>query len=66
MAVGTPRFGLWLFPDHPAGVLADVIVAAEAAGLDEVWLGDEGPARDPSSPSPPPRSGRARSRWASP
>jgi 5,10-methylenetetrahydromethanopterin reductase len=47
MADGTPRFGLWLFPDHPAGVLADVIVAAEAAGLDEVWLGDEGPARDP-------------------
>jgi 5,10-methylenetetrahydromethanopterin reductase len=47
MAVGTPRFGLWLFPDHAAGVLADVIVAAEAAGLDEVWLGDEGPARDP-------------------
>ena len=47
MAVGTPRFGLWMFPDHPAGVLADVIVAAEAAGLDEVWLGDEGPARDP-------------------
>ena len=47
MAVGTPRFGLWMFPDHPASVLADVIVAAEAAGLDEVWLGDEGPARDP-------------------
>jgi 5,10-methylenetetrahydromethanopterin reductase len=47
MAVGTPRFGLWLFPDRPAGVLVDVIVAAEALGLDEVWLGDEGPARDP-------------------
>ena len=47
MAVGTPRFGLWMFPDHPASVLADVIVAAEEAGLDEVWLGDEGPARDP-------------------
>ena len=47
MAVGTPRFGLWMFPDHPASLLADVIVAAEAAGLDEVWLGDEGPARDP-------------------
>jgi 5,10-methylenetetrahydromethanopterin reductase len=42
-----PRFGLWLFPDHAAGVLADVIVEAEEAGLDEVWLGDEGPARDP-------------------
>ena len=42
-----PGFGLWLFPDHAAGVLADVIVEAEEAGLDEVWLGDEGPARDP-------------------
>jgi 5,10-methylenetetrahydromethanopterin reductase len=42
-----PGFGLWLFPDHDARVLADVIVAAEDAGLDEVWLGDEGPARDP-------------------
>ena len=47
MAVSAPRFGLWMFPDHPAGVLADVMVAAEEAGLDEVWLGDEGPARDP-------------------
>jgi 5,10-methylenetetrahydromethanopterin reductase len=47
MALGAPRFGLWLFPNHPAGLLADVIVAAESAGLDEVWLGDEGPARDP-------------------
>ena len=27
--------------------MADVVVEAEAAGLDEVWLGDEGPARDP-------------------
>jgi 5,10-methylenetetrahydromethanopterin reductase len=42
-----PGFGLWLFPDHDAPVLADVIVDAEGAGLDEVWLGDEGPARDP-------------------
>ena len=47
MAVGTPRFGLWMFPDHPASLLADVIVAAAPAGLGEVWLGDEGPARDP-------------------
>ena len=45
--VGPPGFGLWLFPGHDAGVLADVIVEAESAGLDEVWLGDEGPARDP-------------------
>ena len=41
------RFGLWLFPVHPASAMADLVVEAEAAGLDEVWLGDEGPARDP-------------------
>jgi 5,10-methylenetetrahydromethanopterin reductase len=41
------RTGIWLFPDAPAPVLADAIVAAEAAGIGEVWLGDEGPARDP-------------------
>ena len=27
--------------------MADVVVEAENAGLDELWLGDEGPARDP-------------------
>ena len=42
-----PGFGLWLFPDHDAGTMADVVVEAENAGLDELWLGDEGPARDP-------------------
>ena len=42
-----PGFGLWLFPDHDAATLADVVVEAESAGLDEVWFGDEGPARDP-------------------
>ena len=35
MAASTPRFGLWMFPDHPASVLADVMVAAEEAGLYE-------------------------------
>jgi 5,10-methylenetetrahydromethanopterin reductase len=46
-AARPPRFGLWVFPDHDAALLADVIVDAESAGLQEVWLGDEGPARDP-------------------
>ncbi len=46
-ADGTPGFGLWLFPAYPADTLADLVVAAEGAGLDELWLGDEGPARDP-------------------
>jgi 5,10-methylenetetrahydromethanopterin reductase len=43
----TPGFGLWLFPDHDATTLTGVVVDGEQAGLDEVWLGDEGPARDP-------------------
>ncbi len=42
-----PATGVWFFPDAPAGAVVDTIVAAEAAGIDEVWLGDEGPARDP-------------------
>lgn len=42
-----PRTGIWLFPDRPAHELVDLVVAAEAAGLDEFWLGDEGPAREP-------------------
>jgi 5,10-methylenetetrahydromethanopterin reductase len=41
------RTGVWFFPDAPAGVIVDTIVAAERLGIDEVWLGDEGPARDP-------------------
>jgi 5,10-methylenetetrahydromethanopterin reductase len=41
------RVGLWFFPSLPARRLVDVIVAAEEAGADEVWLGDEGPAREP-------------------
>lgn len=42
-----PGFGVWLFPSYPAVAVADLIVAAESGGLDELWLGDEGPARDP-------------------
>lgn len=42
-----PRTGIWFFPDHPARDLVDAIVHAETVGLDEVWLGDEGPAREP-------------------
>jgi 5,10-methylenetetrahydromethanopterin reductase len=40
--------GIWLFPDVAAPALVSAFVAAEALGLDEVWLGDEGPSnRDP-------------------
>ncbi len=42
-----PRTGVWLFPDRPAPELVRLIVLAEELGLDEVWLGDEGPAREP-------------------
>lgn len=42
-----PRIGVWLFPSAPAGALVEAIEAAEEAGLDEVWLADEGVAREP-------------------
>jgi 5,10-methylenetetrahydromethanopterin reductase len=47
MSNGRPRRGAWLFPSVAAPRLVDAFVAAEEAGLDELWLGDEGPARDP-------------------
>jgi 5,10-methylenetetrahydromethanopterin reductase len=43
----TVRTGVWFFPDAPGPRIVETIVAAEALGLGEVWLGDEGPARDP-------------------
>jgi 5,10-methylenetetrahydromethanopterin reductase len=41
------RVGVWFFPAAPSAAIVEAIVAAEQLGLDEVWLGDEGPARDP-------------------
>ena len=41
------RRGVWLFPGAAAGALVDAVVAAESAGLDEVWIADEGVAREP-------------------
>lgn len=41
------RRGVWFFPDVAAHTIVETIVRAEQFGLDEVWLGDEGPARDP-------------------
>jgi 5,10-methylenetetrahydromethanopterin reductase len=43
----TPATGVWFFPDASAEAIVETVVAAERAGIDEVWLGDEGPARDP-------------------
>jgi 5,10-methylenetetrahydromethanopterin reductase len=47
MSTAIPATGVWFFPDRPAPELVDAIVHAERCGLDEVWLGDEGPAREP-------------------
>jgi alkanesulfonate monooxygenase SsuD/methylene tetrahydromethanopterin reductase-like flavin-dependent oxidoreductase (luciferase family) len=39
--------GVWLYPDARVGELVDAVVAADAAGIDEVWIADEGVMRDP-------------------
>ncbi len=41
------RRGVWFFPDVSSSRIVETIERAEQLGLDEVWLGDEGPARDP-------------------
>ena len=43
------RTGLWVFPDRPVGELLQAVLDSERQGLDEFWLGDEGPAREPFS-----------------
>lgn len=47
VSAGIPRTGMWLFPELPALDLVETIRLAEALGLDELWIGDEGPAREP-------------------
>ncbi|MDR1800167.1 MAG: LLM class flavin-dependent oxidoreductase, partial [Bifidobacteriaceae bacterium] len=47
VGAGRPRRGVWLFPSVAAPALVGAARRAEQAGLDEYWLGDEGPARDP-------------------
>lgn len=39
--------GLWLYPDAPVHDLVEAVVAADRGGVDEVWIADEGVARDP-------------------
>jgi len=41
------RTGVWLYPVAPAEELVDAVVRLDAAGVDEVWIADEGVARDP-------------------
>ena len=50
MSDGTaPAVGVWVFPDAPAPELVNLARYVEDLGLDELWVGDEGPARDPFS-----------------
>lgn len=42
-----PARGIWLYPAAPVEELVAAVVAADRAGLDEVWVADEGVARDP-------------------
>ena len=42
-----PAVGVWVFPDAPASELVDLPRHVEELGRDELWVGDEGPARDP-------------------
>lgn len=41
------RTGVWLYPIAPANDVVDAIVRLEAHGIDEVWIADEGVAREP-------------------
>jgi alkanesulfonate monooxygenase SsuD/methylene tetrahydromethanopterin reductase-like flavin-dependent oxidoreductase (luciferase family) len=42
-----PRLGVWLYPGVSALQLVEAVRIAEACGLDEVWIADEGVAREP-------------------
>jgi len=39
--------GVWLYPNAAVGELVDAVVAGDSAGIDEVWIADEGVMRDP-------------------
>lgn len=39
--------GIWIYPSHNIDELIDAVVTADAAGIDEVWIADEGVMRDP-------------------
>ncbi len=41
------RTGIWFFPDADGARTVRLAQRAERLGIDELWLGDEGPARDP-------------------
>jgi 5,10-methylenetetrahydromethanopterin reductase len=39
--------GVWIYPEGSIAELVDAVVAADRAGIDEVWIADEGVMRDP-------------------
>jgi alkanesulfonate monooxygenase SsuD/methylene tetrahydromethanopterin reductase-like flavin-dependent oxidoreductase (luciferase family) len=39
--------GVWIYPDAPIDDLVEAVVEADRAGIDEVWIADEGVMRDP-------------------
>lgn len=41
------RTGIWLYPDAPAAALVDAVVQVDQCGVDELWIADEGVAREP-------------------
>ncbi|MEY3091709.1 MAG: hypothetical protein RIU67_492 [Actinomycetota bacterium] len=43
------KFGVWIYPVAPAEQIVDAIRSLEHAGVDEVWIADEGVAREPLS-----------------
>jgi 5,10-methylenetetrahydromethanopterin reductase len=43
----SPATGVWIYPDASVGELVDAVVRADQAGVDEVWIADEGVMRDP-------------------
>ena len=41
------RTCVWIYPNVSASLIVDAIVALDEAGVDEVWVADEGVAREP-------------------
>jgi alkanesulfonate monooxygenase SsuD/methylene tetrahydromethanopterin reductase-like flavin-dependent oxidoreductase (luciferase family) len=39
--------GVWIYPEGSIAELVDAVVVADRAGIDEVWIADEGVMRDP-------------------
>lgn len=46
-AAVSPSTGVWIYPDATIEDLVDAVVVADDAGIDEVWIADEGVMRDP-------------------